>query len=323
MRRRDFARSLGWAAVLSAAGAQAIATTRHVRIGVLMSEPARPFDSFREEMRALGYSEGENLSYEYRFARGSEARYPALASELVALKVDVIVTWGTPATLAAKRATTMVPIIMAAIGDPVSTGIVSNFAEPGGNITGFSTVNAELEDKRLELLKDLIPHLSRVGVLSNANSDYAALAVRRLERTGGAMGMRLDIAAVQNRDEIEEKLSALARGGPHALVIVADSFLTSHHKHITKVVAQTRLPAIYAYREAAEGGGLMAYATNYSDLFRRAAAYTDKVLKGVNPGSLPIQQATRFELIINTRTADALGIAIPDRLLERADEVID
>jgi putative tryptophan/tyrosine transport system substrate-binding protein len=323
MRRREFLRVLGSAPILLPRSAHADPPARPVRVGVLMSEPARPMDSFREEMRALGYSEGKTLHYEYRFARGFEERYPALASELVALDVDVIVTWGTPATLAAKRATRAIPIIMAAIGDPVSTGIVSNFAAPGENITGFSTVNEELEDKRLELLKDLIPQLSRIGVLSNANSDYAALAVSRLQRTGAAMGLVLDVAAVQSREDIESNVRTLAQRGPNAVVVVADSFLTSHHQRITKLMAERGLPAIYAYREAVEGGGLMAYAANYNDLFRRAAIYTDKVLNGVDPGTLPVQQAARFELIINTKAASALGISVPDRLLERADEVIE
>jgi putative ABC transport system substrate-binding protein len=212
---------------------------------------------------------------------------------------------------------------MAAIGDPVGTGIVASLSHPGSNITGFSTVNAELEDKRLEILKELQPDLRSVGILSNANSAYAGIAVARLRSTGEANGLKIAVEAVRNKDDIAPRLAALAEGRPDAVVIVADSFLTSHHNQITGFMAANRLPAIYAYEEAVEAGGLLAYATDYHDLFRRAAAYVDRIAKGAKAGELPIQQATNFQLTVNVRAARELGLAIPESMLLQAARIIE
>jgi putative tryptophan/tyrosine transport system substrate-binding protein len=241
------------------------------RVGVLMGARLPPLETFRQALRDLGYREGENIRFEERFAEGSEERYPALTAELVAGRVDVIVTWGTPATSAAKRATSTIPIVMAAHGDPVGTGAVQSLARPGGNITGLSTLNTELESKRLEILKELVPSLARVGVLTNAGSAYAIDAVQRLRRDAAAKGYAVEEAAVRDRTDLETQLQAIAKARPDAVVVVADSFLTANHARIAHAMADSRLPAIYAYREAALGGGLIAYGADYHELFRRAA----------------------------------------------------
>jgi putative tryptophan/tyrosine transport system substrate-binding protein len=320
--RTAFGVMLAFAAALGPAASLA-QSSKVIRIGIVMSEPSKPLDSMRDELHRLGYVDGRNARYEYRFARGVEQRYPELAAELSALPVDVIVTWGTPASFAAKRATGDIPIVMAAIGDPVSTGIVASLSHPGGNVTGFSTVNAELEDKRLEILKELLPSLRTVGVLSNANSSYAGIAVERLRSSGQAKGLKIAVESVRNKDDIAPRLAALAEAKPDAVVVVADSFLTSHHNQITGFMAAKRLPAIYAYEEAVEVGGLLAYATDYHELFRRAAAYVDRIVKGAKPGELPIQQATNFQLTVNAQTARELGLAVPEPLLLQAARVIE
>jgi putative ABC transport system substrate-binding protein len=321
MRRRTFLSLLtGMLGASAAAQAQASAAKS---IGVLMSAPLPPLDTFRRTLRELGYREGERIRFEDRFAGHSEDRYPALAADLVAQRADVIVTWGTPATLAAKRATAIIPIVMAAIGDPVGIGVVASLARPGGNITGLSTLNTELESKRLEIVKEIVPSLARVGVLTNATSAYAVDAVQRLRRDAAARGLTVEEAAVRNQDDLDAQLQALARARPDAVVIVADSFLTAQHLRIVKGMADNRLPAIYAYREAVLAGGLIAYGTDYHELFRRAAGYVDEILKGAKPGDLPIEQPTRFELVVNLKTAKALGMNIPASFLLRADEVIE
>jgi putative ABC transport system substrate-binding protein len=321
MRRRDFISVL--AVILSACTSAHAQQGGQKRVGILMSAPLPPLETFRHALRELGYREGENIRIEERFAGATEDRYPALAADLVAARTDVIVTWGTPATLAAKRATPVIPVVMAAIGNPVSIGAVASLARPGGNITGLSTLNTELESKRLEILKEVVPNLTRVGVLTNATSPYAAEAVHRLRRDAAARGLTVEEVAVRDRDDLDARLEALARARPEAVVVVADSFLTGQHARIVKAMAESRLPAIYGYREAALGGGLIAYGADYHELFRRAAGYVDKILRGANPGDLPIEQPTRFELVVNLKAAKLLELNIPDSFLVRADEVIE
>jgi putative tryptophan/tyrosine transport system substrate-binding protein len=322
MRRREF---LGFlTSAVGIASSLAHAQSGEVkRVGILMSARLSPLASFRQALRDLGYRDGENILFEERFAEGSEQRYPELAADLVGSRADVIVTWGTPATLAAKRATATIPIVMAAIGDPVAIGAASSLARPGGNVTGFSTLNTELESKRLEILKELVPSLRHVGVLTNATSAYAIDAVQRLRHQAAERGFTVAEAAVRDRSDLDAKLEMLATARPDAVVVVADSFLTANHARIAKGLADSRLPAIYGYREAAMGGGLIAYGTDYRELFRRAAGYVDKILRGATPGDLPIEQPTRFELVINLKAADGLVLAVPPTLLARADEVIE
>jgi putative ABC transport system substrate-binding protein len=318
MRRRTFIALLAGSAAAWPVLARAQPT---VRIGLLMAELSQPVQSMREELTRLGYREGKDLHFEYRFAAGQDDRYPELAKELVALGVDLIVTWGSPPTLAAMRATSTIPIVTAGIGDPGA--IISNLARPGGNLTGFSTSNLELEVKRLELLKELVPHLSRLGVLTNATNPYSIEAVTRVRRAAEPMGLAVELASVQDTDDVAGSLLELARARPDAVLVVADTLLRIRHKQIAQFMTESHLPAIFPYREYAEAGGLVAYATDLSDLFQRAASYVDKILKGAKPGDLPIQQAGKFELVINLKTAQALGLTVPPSLLARANEVIE
>jgi putative tryptophan/tyrosine transport system substrate-binding protein len=322
VKRREFL-SLICGATLAPQGVAHAQTGASKQVGILMSAPLPPLETFRQALDRLGYRNGENIRFEDRFAGSSEDRYPELATDLVARGTDLIVTWGTPATLAAKRATSTIPIVMAAVGDPLGIGAVPSLGRPGGNITGLSTLNTELESKRLEILKEIVPNLTRVGVLTNATSAYAIDAVQRLRREADARRITVHEAAVRDRDDLDSQLQALARARPDAVVIVADSFLTAHHARIAQGMAESRLPAIYGYREAAIGGGLISYGTDYHELFRRAAGYVDKIFKGAKPGDLPIEQPTRFELIVNLNAAKALGMIIPDSFLLRADEVIE
>jgi putative tryptophan/tyrosine transport system substrate-binding protein len=294
-----------------------------VRIGVLASLPLPPLRRFADKLREHGYIEGQNLRFESRFAEGRDDRYPALAAELVAIPVDIILTWGTPAASAAKQATGTIPIVMGAIADPVSVGIVSSLAHPEGNITGFASLNVDLEGKRLELLKQLLPQLVRVGILGNTGNPFVRVALRNLHRTAEQLGLNLELADAQNSDEIEGALLHLDQARPEAVLVTADTLLLTKRKEIVATLAGSKLPAVYPFREYAEVGGLIAQGANFGVLFERAAGYVDRILKGAKPADLPIQLATEFELIINLRTAAAIGLNIPPTLIARADEVIE
>jgi len=298
-------------------------TTRLVRIGVLASYPLPPLRRFSQKLKELGYVEGEALRFEYRFAEGHDDRYSILAAELVALPVDLILTSGTPAALAAKTATSTVPIVMASVGDAANTGIVSSLARPGGNITGFSALNVELEGKRLELLKELIPHLSRVGMLANAANPLLDVSLKNLRPAAATLGLSLDIFEIRNTNEIDGALLKLVQARPEAVVIAADTLLLNSRREIVEALAKSNLPAIYPFREYSAVGGLLVHGANLNVLFERAAAYVDRILKGARPGDLPVQQATEFELIINLQAAKTLGLMIPQSILARADEVIE
>ena len=321
MRRREFIASLLLTAMMEHAQAQP--PGKLVRIGVLMAEPFQPLQSLRQELHRLGYVEGQNLRFEYRFAEHRDDQYPALANELAALGVDLIVTFGTPATLAAKHATKTIPIVIGGIAEAVGTGVVSNLARPGENVTGFTSLGFDLESKRLELLKELVPHLSRLGVLASATNPYSASTVPRVQRDGEALGLTVNVVTVQDKDDLESGLYRLARARPDAVFVVSDALLYSRSKQTAEFMVQHRLPAMFPFRGYAEAGGLVAYSADQNELFRRAAVYIDRIFKGARPGDLPIQQATKFELVINLKTAKALGLAIPPALLARADEVIE
>jgi ABC-type uncharacterized transport system substrate-binding protein len=290
-----------------------------VRIGVLATLPLPPVQRFFRKLRGYGYVEGRNLRLEARYAEGRDDRYPALAAELVALPVDIIVTWGTPAALAAKQATTTIPIVMGAIADPVSVGIVSNLARLEGNITGFSSLNADLEVKRMELLKDLLPQLARVGVLGNAANPFLEVALQKLRPTAKQLGVAIELVEIHNSDEIEDALVRLDRARPDAVLIPADNLLLTKRSEIAAALTRSKLPAVYAIREFAAAGGLIVHGANLGVLFERAAGYVDRILKGARPADLPVQLATEFDL----RTAAALGLSISPNLIARADEVIE
>ncbi len=327
MNRRELTSLLGStaAALLSrwprAASAQQSAKT--ARIGVLASSPLPPLQRFSRKLQEYGYVEGQNIRFEYRFVEGRDDLYPALAAELVALPVDIMVTWGAPAAVAAKRATRTIPIVMGAIGDPISIGVVSNLARPDGNITGFAAQNLELEVKRLELLKDLLPRLSRVGILANATNPFLEVLMKKLRPTAGQLQVALELFEVRNSDEIGSVLIRLDQARPDGVLVSPDLLLLTKRAEIAASLTKSNLPAVYPFREYAPAGGLIVHGANLGVLFERAAGYVDRILKGAKPADLPVQLATEFELIINLKTASALGLTIPPTLLARADEVIE
>jgi putative tryptophan/tyrosine transport system substrate-binding protein len=321
MRRRQFISLLGGAAAWPL-GAQAQQTARVWRIGVLVAEPWPEVEGSHDGLRELGYREGENVLLEYRFANGDAERFPALVADLMRLRVDVIVTWGTPATLAAIKATSSVPIIMSA-GDPVGAGLVANLARPGANVTGFSSQTAGGEEKRLELLKDLLPNLSRVVVLSNSTNPYSVVAVQSARRGAAALNVALDVVDASSVGNLDTEFKTAIRKRPDAALVIADPFLAGQRVLIAELMLEHRLPSIYAYHEHVVAGGLMAYMTAYYDIFRREAGLIDRIFKGAKPGDLPVEAATKFEFAINLKTAKALGLNVPLSLLERADRVIE
>jgi putative ABC transport system substrate-binding protein len=291
-------------------------------IGVLANEAWPPLDALRKELRELGYIGGQNFNIIYRFAEGQADRYPALAAELVHVPVDVIVTWGTPASLAAKDATNEIPIIMTS-GDPVAVGLVPGLSHPRGNVTGFSTQAADLEGKRLELIGELLGRFSRVVVFSNPTNPYCIVAVESARLAATALRVQLDVVEIAKQSDLDDAFLKVRSIRPDAILVVADPLLANLQPKIAEFLIQNRLPSIYTYREQILGGGLVSYATNYYELFRRAATVADKILKGAKPSNLPVEQPTKFELVINLKTAKALGLTVPPMLLSRADEVIE
>jgi putative ABC transport system substrate-binding protein len=309
--------------LLSVLSAEAQQATKMYRIVVLANESSPAIDGLRHGLRDLGYLEGRDFKLDYAWAGTNSGRFPALAADVIRQNPDFIVTWGTPAALAAKNATTTIPIVMGAIGDAIRTGVVTSLAHPGGNITGLSSLAVELEAKRLELLKSLAPQISRVAVLWN--SDNPSLKVSSQITIAAAQKLEVKLSFVSTTEEptLEAVLGRIGRQRPEGLLVMAEPSLIAQGHKITAFAAKTRLPAVYAYPEHAQAGGLLTYATSYYDLFRRAATYVDRILKGAKPGDLPIEQPTKFELIINLKTAKALGLTTPQTLLLRADQVIE
>jgi putative ABC transport system substrate-binding protein len=321
MRRRDLITLIGGAAAMWPLTAHAQQQTR--RIGLMANLPLPPIERFRQKLTGLGYVEGKNLIIEYRFGEGRDDRFPSFAAELVAMPVEVIVVWGNTAAFAAKRATTTIPILIGAAGDVENTGLVVNISRPEANLTGFVALNVELEAKRLELLKEVIPQLSRVAVLGNSANPLSRVNLDTVRRSAERLGVTIEVFEVKNSAEVEMALARIVASRPDAALLAPDTLLLSQRQQITQAFAISRIPAIYPFREYAEGGGLFIYGANLSILFERAADYLDKLLKGEKPGNLPVQQATAFELIVNQRTATELGLRIPSSVLVRADEVIE
>jgi putative ABC transport system substrate-binding protein len=329
MRRREFITLVGSTAAIWPFAAQAQQQPGKVfRIGYLgTSLPSleKPFiDAFLKQLRELGYVEGESIVVEYRWAEGQDDRLPDLAAELVRTKPDVIVTTGTPGTLAAKRATGSIPIVFASSGNPINTGLVSSLARPGGNVTGFTISGPELEGRRLQLLKDAVPALARLAVLWNSanpgNIDFYQL----VEGAAAAMAMQFGpVLDVRRIDDFSAAFSTLATGKPDAMIVLADRFLLAHRAEIVNFAATNRLPAMYPYKAYVDAGGLISYAPSDLDQFRRTADYVDKILKGAKPADLPVQEPINFELVINLKTAKALGLNISQQLLATADVVIE
>jgi ABC-type uncharacterized transport system substrate-binding protein len=320
--RREFIKLVGGAVVAWPSAAIAQAPDRLWKIGVLANESWPPLEGLRHGLRDLGYVEGKSHLFVYRFAQGRAERFPALASELVNLPVDLIVSWGTPASLAAHQATSTIPIVMSA-GDPVGAGIVSGLARPGRNVTGMSVQMAEQEGKRLELLKKLLPNLSRVAVLSNPSNPYCAIAVREARLGATALGLQIDLLDASDSRSLDDAFQMLSRIRSDAVLVVADPFLAGERVRIAEQMIKNRLPSIYSYHEHVVAGGLMTYTTNYYDVFRRQGFFIDKIFKGAKPGDLPVQQPTKFELVLNLKTAKALDLTIPPSILALADEVIE
>ncbi len=323
--RRVFLGTLacGLLAAPRAAGAQAGKVYRIAFLGNSTAAlEANLVGPLREGLRDLGYVEGRNIVIEYRWAEGQYERFPQLVAELLALKVDVIVAAGTPAALAVKRATTTVPMVMVAVGDPVGTGLVASLARPGGNLTGLASISPDLEGKRLELLRELVPKVSRVSFLVNPANAFHAVSEKHADEAATVLHLKLQFVGVRTESEFDQAFAAIVKERPGALIVLADRVFLHNRARIVDFAARNRLPAVYPYRELAEAGGLMCFGPNYADMHRRAATYVDKILKGAKPADLPVEQPTKFELIINLKTAKALGLRIPQSLLARADELI-
>jgi putative tryptophan/tyrosine transport system substrate-binding protein len=319
MDRRAFVTGLG-TVLVAPVGAEAQPSTTISRIGLLTDLAWEPL---REGLRDLGYIEGKNVVFELRRSDGRSERWPELATELVRLKVEVIVTQGTPATLAAKRATTTIPIVMVGTGDPLTTGLVASLARPRGNVTGSTQLGAGLATKRLEMLKETVPKLFRVAFLWNpANPDQKS-HLHEVQVGARSLNVALQSTEVRNREDLELAFTTLMRERPSALLMTADSVHQRYIDDILMFAAKNQLPAMYQLKENVERGGLMSYGASVPDLLRRTATYVDKVLRGAKPADLPVEQPTKFELVVNLKTAKALGLTIPPSLLARADQVIE
>jgi putative tryptophan/tyrosine transport system substrate-binding protein len=307
--------------------ASAQQSTKDPRIGYLtggtLSANSARHEAFRQGLRELGYVEGKNIVIECRSAEGKLDRLPALAADLVRLKVDIIVTGGSSPTRAAKQATTTIPIVMAQVGDPVGNGFVASLARPGGNITGLSALAPELNGKRLELLREIVPRLSRVAVLGTSTQPGNAQELKETELAAGAFGVKLQYLDVLSSKDIAIAFRAATKGRAEAvLMLLAGRVASSERTQITELALKSRLPAIYDRSEFVEQGGLMTYGTSITALDRRAATYVDKILKGTKPADLPVEQPKKFEFIINLKAAKQIGLTIPPNVLARADRVI-
>jgi putative ABC transport system substrate-binding protein len=296
------------------------------RIGYLQvtasSAVAARTEAFRQGLRELGYVDGKNIMIEWRFAEGKADRLPALAAELVRLKVEVIVTSGPTVTRSAKEATVTVPIVMTFDNDPVANGFVASLARPGGNITGLSTLAPEISGKQVELLKEIVPKLSRVAVLGTSTNPGNAQALKEIELAARAFTVQLQHLDVRGAKDIETAFRTASKGHADAVLVLAGPVLVINRKQVIDLAVKNRLPATYYRREFVEDGGLMSYGVNFADLDRRAATYVDKILKGAKPADLPVEQPTKFELVINLKAAKQIGLTIPPNVLARADKVI-
>jgi len=325
MKRREFI-----ALVLGAVASSLVARAqqrelRHIGILETVSPAlnAANFDAFKIGLRELGYTEAADYQIEYRSADGRAARFPELASELVNLKVDVIITRGTPAALAAKRATATIPIVMAAIGEPLDTGVVASLARPGGNVTGLSALVNELAGKRVELMKEVVPTVTRVGFFNNMSNPVIPPQWEETIKVSRSLNIQAELLDVRSKEDIGRAFEKAASRSVDALLVGLDAVTQEHRQLIADLALREHLPTIYASREFVEAGGMMTYGVSYPDLYRRAAGLVDKIFKGAKPSDLPVEQPTKFELVINLKTAKSLGLTIPPSLLARADEVIE
>ena len=307
----------------SAADAQQPAAPRRVGVLLMGFSPESTFaQQFRQGLLEAGYADGRDVVIEWRSAKGDYDRVPELAADLVQRKVEVIVVESTPAAQAVKRATSTIPIVMAIVADPVGSGLVTNLAHPGGNVTGLSLMNTDLIAKRLQLLKEVIPRLTRAAVLGNPDAAYHPKAVEDLKAVAPSLAIELSFVGVRTPEGFGPAFADVSRAHAQALYVSDDAIFFNHRTTLLELASKARLPAIYSWRRWVDEGGLISYGANYGDSFRRSAGYVDKILKGAKPGDLPIEQPTKFELVVNLKTARALGITIPESILLRADEVI-
>ena len=325
MRRREFITLLGGVAVTWPLAASAQSKTP--RIGFMGNSTAaleaNLVDAFREGLREHGYEEGRNIVIEYRWADGKYERFPALVAELIAAKVEVIVTAGTPAALAMKKATTTVPLVMVAVGDPVGTGLVPSLARPGANLTGLSSVAPDLEGKRLQLLREVVPTLSHVAMFINSLNPFHVSSMRQARAAAQTMGIKLQLHDIRKSEDLDDAFAAIRKERPDALLILADRVFLHNRERMMDFTKEQRLPNVNAYKELVEVGGLMSYGPSYEDMHKRAAIYVDKILKGAKPADLPIEQPSKFTFIVNLKAAKALGVTVSSQLLGLADELID
>jgi len=306
--------------------AEAQQPTKIPRIGFLLAVPASTIsarlEAFRHGLRELGYVEGKNIIIEWRSTEGKADRLATLAAELVRLKVDVIVSGGPPPTRSAKQATNTIPIVMGYDDDPVGSGFVASLAHPGGNITGLATLAPEISGKQMELLKEIIPRFSRVAVIGSSSQPSQPQALREINLAADAFGVKVHYLETREAKDIEAAFEAAIKAHADAVLVVTTPVLTSERRHWIDLAMKSRLPTIFGRPEYVEDGGLVFYGVSYTDLFRRAAGYVDKILKGAKPADLPVEQPTKFELVINLRTANQIGLTIPPNVLARADRVI-
>jgi putative ABC transport system substrate-binding protein len=326
IRRREFIFTLGGAVAAWPLAARAQQPGKLPTIGFLgagtLSAWSRRVASFVQRLRELGWIEGHTIAIEYRWADGSTGRLPNIAAEFARLRVDVIVTAGTPAAIAVKQATSVIPIVFATTGDPIGNGLVATLARPGGNATGLSTQQTDLAGKRLELLRELVPRLSRLAILTNISNPSNILEREEVRTMARALGVEVITLEIRRAEDIPPAFETL-KNGADALYIPPDPLVISELNRINALVLSARLPTMHGSGEYVEAGGLMSYGPNFPDLFRRAADYVDKILRGAKPGDIPVEQPTKFDLVINLTTAKALGLTIPESFLLRADEVIE
>ena len=321
MTRREFITLLGGAAAAWPLAARAQQAGKIPRIGIIDDSPI--WNAFRHGLRDLGYLEGQNIVFDYRYAGGLPDRLAWVAVELVHRPVDLIATFGTPPTLAAKQATTTIPIVMMGVGDPVGSGLVSSLARPGGNITGNTILGPEVAGKRLQLLKEVIPSLSRVVFLWNPDNASHPAQLAELRVAVEALGIKLLPVPVRSSDEFDNAFAAMMRERPDAFLMTNDPFHQLSIGRIIDFLANNRLPGMFVTREVTVAGGLLSYGASLPDLFRRGAVYVHKILQGTKPADLPIEQPVKFELVVNLKTAKAMGLSIPESFLLRADETIE
>ena len=325
MRRREFITLIGGAAAAWPLAASAQSKIPHIGFmgNSTAALEANLVDAFREGLREHGYEEGGNIVIEYRWADGKYEQFPTLVAELIAAKVDVIVTAGTPAALAMKKATTTVPLVMVAVGDPVGTGLVPSLARPGGNLTGLSSIAPDLEGKRLQLLREVVPALSYVAMFINSLNPFHVSSMRQAQAAAQAMGIKLQLHDIRKSEDLDDAFAAIRKERPDALLILADRVFLHNRERMMDFTKEQRLPNVNAYKELVEVGGLMSYGPSYEDMHKRAAIYVDKILKGAKPADLPIEQPSKFTFIINLKAAKALGVTVPLQLLELADRLIE